>query len=406
MERNFTNENMEEFLRRNADGLRMRPSAKVWKGISNHLNKRRRRIGLITGTSLLLITALSYYLVNESSNNFHSANTKTNTKFEQSLPAKHVSSAPVASNEEMVAVNYSDKSNKKTQPKAADINEGLFFTDLPTNLNESTETVFNPTVVDSYFENGWQSETKALHSEKINAIDPLSIESVINSYKPGSTKRFGLQVYFTPTVSYRKLNDSYIDNVATHKPGFGFETGIAAKYKIAKNVKLRAGLQFNVNRYEIKTYESYAQLATIRLTDGNRVNPVTNYNNFNGYKSSWLKNFYLQVSAPVGVEFKIKGDNRMQFGIASTVQPTYLLGDRAYLISSDYRNYAKMQGLVRKWNVNTSLETFVAYSTGHINWQVGPQVRYQMLSSYLKKYPVKENLFDFGLKVGLSVNKQ
>jgi hypothetical protein len=61
---------------------------------------------------------------------------------------------------------------------------------------------------------------------------------------------------------------------------------------------------------------------------------------------------------------------------------------------------------VRKWNVNTNFETFVTYSTGHLNWQVGPQVRYQILSSYLKKYPVKENLFDFGLKVGLSFGKE
>jgi hypothetical protein len=107
----------------------------------------------------------------------------------------------------------------------------------------------------------------------------------------------------------------------------------------------------------------------------------------------------------VGVEFKVKGDDRVQCGVASTVQPTYLLGDKAYVISSDYKNYANMPDLVRRWNVNTSLETFVAYSTGHLNWQVGPQVRYQILSSYLKKYPVKENLFDFGLKVGISVNK-
>ncbi len=215
-------------------------------------------------------------------------------------------------------------------------------------------------------------------------------------------------MHFTPTVSYRKLNDAYIENVATHKPAFGFQMGFSAKYPVAKNVKLRGGLQFNVNRYEIKTNEAYAQMATIRLNEGNRVNyvsTVTNYNNFSG-GPVWLENFYFQVSAPVGVELKIKGDDKMHFGVASTIQPTYLLGDKAYLISSDYKNYAEMQGLVRRWNVNTSVETFVGYSTGRLNWQVGPQVRYQILSSYLQKYPVKENLFDFGLKVGLSVNKQ
>jgi hypothetical protein len=59
---------------------------------------------------------------------------------------------------------------------------------------------------------------------------------------------------------------------------------------------------------------------------------------------------------------------------------------------------------MRKWNVNTSFETFVAYSTGKMNWQVGPQVRYQLLSSFVTEYPVKEHLFDFGLKIGVSLN--
>jgi hypothetical protein len=60
--------------------------------------------------------------------------------------------------------------------------------------------------------------------------------------------------------------------------------------------------------------------------------------------------------------------------------------------------------LIRHWNANTAFSTFVAYSTGKVKWQVGPQVRYQLFSSFVKKYPVKENLFDFGLKVGLSLN--
>jgi hypothetical protein len=95
----------------------------------------------------------------------------------------------------------------------------------------------------------------------------------------------------------------------------------------------------------------------------------------------------------------------MQFGIASTVQPTYVIGDRSYMITTDYKSYTQVPWLLRRWNVNTALETFVSYQTGKTRWQFGPQVRYQLLSSFISKYPVKENLFDFGLKVGVSVNK-
>jgi hypothetical protein len=201
-----------------------------------------------------------------------------------------------------------------------------------------------------------------------------------------------------------------INNFVTHKPDFGFELGLTAKYPVTKNLKVKAGLQFNVNRYDIKVFHSSTQLATIRLNNRNgmdSVNRVTNYSNTpSGYSSNWLENFYFQVSAPVGVEFRIKGDEKVQFGLASTIQPTYVLGDRAYLISTDYKNYAEVPWLIRRWNVNTSLETYVSYSTGHLKWQVGPQVRYQLLSSFVKKYPVKENLFDFGLRVGIGLNKQ
>jgi len=405
MERNFTNENMEEFLRQNADGLRMRPSARVWKGISSHLNSRRRRTGWILGTSLLLTTALGYYFANESSKNFHNATVNSNSKAETVSISKQ---NPQNTKQELLAVNTPvQKSRKVFSPAIVEEPPFTFAQTLLYRNEETVQNAFTPTVADSYFESTLNSEN-TLSEEQLITADPLSIESVLNSYSP-KTRKLSWQGYFTPTVSYRKLSDNYIDNVAPHKPAFGFELGVAAKYPVSKNAKLRAGFQFNVNRYEIKTFDSYSQLATIRLNDRNGgvdyVRAVTNYNNYTGYKSNWLQNFYFQVSAPVGVELKLKGDEKVQFGIASTLQPTYLLSDNTYVISSDYKNYAAMPKLVRRWNVNTAIETFVGYSTGRLDWQVGPQVRYQLLSSFINKYPVKENLFDFGLKVGISVKK-
>jgi len=171
---------------------------------------------------------------------------------------------------------------------------------------------------------------------------------------------------------------------------------------------VKAGLQFNVNRYDIKAFNYRMELTTIALRTNagvDSVDIISSHRNFSGYKSDWLQNYYFEVSAPVGIEIDLAGDSRVQFGVAGTIQPTYILGDRAYLLSTDYKNYAEVPWLIRRWNVSTGLETFVAYSTGKMRWQVGPQVRYQLLSSFVDKYPVKENLFDFGLKVGVSLNK-
>ena len=51
--------------------------------------------------------------------------------------------------------------------------------------------------------------------------------------------------------------------------------------------------------------------------------------------------------------------------------------------------------------INANAETFLGYTTGSYRWQIGPQVRYQMLPSLVDKYPNREYLFNYGLKVGV-----
>jgi hypothetical protein len=70
---------------------------------------------------------------------------------------------------------------------------------------------------------------------------------------------------------------------------------MAAKYQIAKSIKLRGGVQFNVNRYDIKAFAAPTEMATIALTTGaNQVDFVgssSNYRNFNGYQPIGCKIF-------------------------------------------------------------------------------------------------------------------
>jgi hypothetical protein len=248
----------------------------------------------------------------------------------------------------------------------------------------------------------------------------------VNNYKyKKPPKRVSWQLFVTPTVSYRKLsvNKDFnnptpgvypfayladVNSAVTHKPDLGLQLGLSARYPITKNLKLRGGLQFNINRYDIKAYQFNGEVATIDLNGGsgnNTISTWTYYRNYSGYKSDWLKNYYFSVSAPIGAELKLMGNSKTNLGVAGTIQPTYILSDRAYLISTDYKNYAEVPRLIRHVNLNTSFETFVNYTSGKTKWQIGPQVRYQILSSFHNKYPVKENLFDFGLKVGLTLNE-
>lgn len=449
----FTNDELEGFLKESADGLRMRPSDKVWKGVSNKLNERRRRMGFATATFLLLTSALGYFLLTDSKSALQpttAANAAINASFKNPLLTSVVGSqsssgaymTPVISIAEKnrdggISLLNSAVAQTEDAPSAPAIIRQLYPKALNNNvvLNENApekiEQVYTGTISKESFTSDAEDALpveEPVIEDKAPAL--LTVENVTNIFRNVSKKKVSFQFFFTPTVSYRKLteNKSYlrsvpstgsvsyaelynINDIVTHKPDIGLELGFAAKYPIAKSIQLRGGMQFNMNRYDIKAFTNATELATIALNNGNNgvqmVGARSNYRNFGaaGNNADWLQNVSFQVSAPIGLEAKVAGSSKgTSFGVAGTVQPTYVLGDRAYLLSTDYKNYSEVSWLMRRWNVASSVETFVAYSTGKIKWQVGPQIRYQLLSSFVTKYPVKENLFDFGLKVGISLN--
>lgn len=263
-----------------------------------------------------------------------------------------------------------------------------------------------------------------------NPVSALAIENVINSHKRAvEKKKVTVQFYLAPTVSYRVLSENKeflrsaassgsvpnfaayndVKNVVTHKPDVGLEMGFAARYPLTSRLTVKAGIQLNMSRYDIRAFSHSNEVATIALDEGsgNSISTVTRYRNFNGFRTNWLQNLYYSASAPVGVEWKLMGNPKKTFlGIAATIQPTYILSDRAYLLSTDYKNYAEVPSLIRRWNMNSSFETFVGYTTNRMKWQIGPQIRYQIRSSFKNQYPVKENLIDFGIKVGVTFLKK
>jgi hypothetical protein len=250
---------------------------------------------------------------------------------------------------------------------------------------------------------------------------------------PLKKNRFGWQAYFSPTENYRRLSggnnyadvkssdqnvpialiqsgsaNQFVDNVHA----IGLEAGGALLYRITRNITLKGGLQFNYSRYIIQAYSStYPERSTIVLNSsvsplyGYIADSVTSYSNirtFGGKSSENLENRYFQISAPIGFEMKLIGNGRLQLGIGGTIQPTYLLNRNAYVLTTDYSGYTKVPSLFRKWNLNGGMEAFVSYQIAGLRWQIGPQLRYQFLSTYSNKYPIKENLVQYGLKIGIS----
>jgi len=234
--------------------------------------------------------------------------------------------------------------------------------------------------------------------------------------------RWSMKMYGGPIVSYRRLSDlsksnksvpvaiSYagsIDSYVHHKPALGFELGSRIQYKLTPSLGVFSGVQLNYSRYYIDAYRYNSERATIALTSSSPVpDTLSNYTsirNFGGYSPEQLTNQYLQVSIPIGAELKLLGDHRLQLSVAAAVQPTYLLASSTYLISSDFKNYVPNNDLVRRFNLHTNFEAFISYeSASGLRWQLGPQFRYQVFSSYSNKYPIREYITEFGIKLGIT----
>jgi hypothetical protein len=288
-------------------------------------------------------------------------------------------------------------------------------------VNELAETTVD---ADALKKDIVSSSNEVADQKRINWLQ----ENAIYELSLPKLKRVSWQAYVSPTMNYRKLVgnknanlasdvknipislniEGDIDNLVNHKPALGFEVGGAFLYAVNKNLTFKTGVQFNYSRYDIQAYSSYStELATIALNNfyGANVDSITSFTrlrNFGGNTPKVLENEYFQLSTPIGVEMLMLGQGKLQLSVAGTVQPTYLLNRDSYLITTDYKNYTREPSLVRRWNVNTSAEAFVSYKAAGFRFQVGPQVRYQLFSTYNEKYPVREFLLEYGVKLGIS----
>jgi len=240
-----------------------------------------------------------------------------------------------------------------------------------------------------------------------------------------NSSRFDFRFYVTPSISYRRLDeknqaskdanknsgaslesDYRIDpsKAINQSPALGYETGVGLGYKLNNKFSLTGGFQFNISQYKINAFLYKDEPIAVTLNEGqylSTVNTVSNLRSIPGTDPLTIKNRYYQISMPVGIEWLIIDGGKLSWGLGTSVQPTYTFDKQPLIISSNYKNYADGSAYVRNWNVNLNAETFLGYTTGSYRWQIGPQIRYQMLPSLVDRYPNKEYLFNYGLKVGV-----
>lgn len=241
-------------------------------------------------------------------------------------------------------------------------------------------------------------------------------------------KGLSTQFYVTPSIGYRtmfknrdykRMDNSFVTNEAarnsaakpdiTQQATINMEAGIGIVKDMNKRVRFKTGLQFNLT-----DYITYAQKLDHPVETNLIVNNIStgflivkpymaNYANIPGKNGNKLHNRTIQLSIPIGFDYKLLGNDRINWYVGGSLQPTYVSGGYSYLLSADNNYFVEGQSLLRKLNLNSSFESFVSFKTkggGYFN--IGPQFRYQLISAYKRAYIYTERPYNVGFKIGLT----
>jgi hypothetical protein len=197
------------------------------------------------------------------------------------------------------------------------------------------------------------------------------------------------------------------ENSLDHRISIGFQLGTSLLYDVSKKTKFKAGIDFNYTGYNIHAYSVHPVATNILVQTSYDqpyyVNAVSNYSSTPGSSPVNLQNQQLQVSFPLGFDFVLAQSGNFKLSAGTNIQPSYLIVGTAYVASADKKNYVSQSSLLRKWNMSTGFETFASFKTSNsLTMHIGPQFKYQLLSSYKKAFPHQEHLFDFGINFGIS----
>lgn len=464
MERKFYPENFEKFLKGHADQFKLTPSKKVWHGIYNDLHPGRRwpsvTMSMVFIFTLVIIghlntnnghnttplydisSAAASNNVKQISNSNAVKRSATRHGIVENIPAemsagdyqplnfRQLSVAAPGIDNIQVSLNTSAGTVEIPDAKTNYIIESKLNNAASQNKNEISShakienivTKISPAEV-ALTANPLESAEKisydkapisstTVNTEKINPVVETSTPGIPQAtaqriHKPKKNNNITWTYYLAPSISYRYLSDEAVNNAVIQKAMLGYEGGAVMGFNIFKKLQLTTGFQINYAGYNIMANNTHPTIATLILnteTTGQYSVYTTSsfYGNSTGTELTKLKNYSLQASVPIGLQYNFGGTNNIRFGALAAFQPSYVIAGKAYMLSSDKRNYLTDQDLLRKWNMNANFTPYITFNSNSLKWQIGPQVRYQFLSTYSTRYPVNEHLVNYGIRIGIS----
>jgi hypothetical protein len=401
MMEHFSTDQFESFLKLSTENFKMQPSARVWNSLFNKMHPGSHWPSV--STSILFFFLFCFLGVNKNnfSKNIVKKSTQISTLNEKKNKASFTDHQTKTNNlkSDLVKVQQNPNFIKSSFSEAPILEDNIDFNMISSpeiclthdeNKKESELNTFE------LIKNIGQYFTYLIHHKDFDKKE-------INVVKVNEKRnQFSYQIYATPSMDYRYATHQNIQNKFDSNNAnmhINFEAGGAILMNVSKFIRIKAGMQLNFSQLN----NNIATNTKDKSDATNMYNSVAMVNNKFNNTSNIFKNSTYQVSIPIGTEFEIMSSNKLKWFAGATIQPSYLFVNNDHSVFTELNNQVYQQSMMREWNVNSSIETFINYDLKNdIELNVGPQIRYQFLSTYKNAFQQNERLYQFGLKIGIS----
>lgn len=397
----FSTDQFETFLKSSTENFKMQPSARIWNSLFNKMHPGSNWPSI--STSILFFFLFCFLGVNK--NNFSKKIVKDSTQISK-LDENRIN-ASFTNHHTKINKTKSDKiqSQYNTGSIESNFSEALILNNIIESNNNSTSQICE-IKLENKADNQWQEFelVKKIGQHFTYLIHHKNFDTKeINVVKVNEKRnQFSYQIYATPSMDYRYANQQNIQNKIDSNNAnmhINFEAGGAILMNVSKYIRIKAGMQLNFSQLN----NNIATNTKDKSDATNMYNSVAMVNNKFNNTSNIFKNSTYQISIPIGTEFEIMSHNKLKWFAGATIQPSYLFVNNDHSVFTELNNKVYQQSMMREWNVNSSIETFINYDLKNdIELNVGPQIRYQFLSTYKDAFQQSERLYQFGLKIGIS----
>jgi hypothetical protein len=401
----------ENMLKEAADSLRLGPTPKVWIGIFNQLHP-----GLKYPSAFTLLIFIACYLllgVNENPALKHSETNKP-TDVNQAKP--YQTEASLALNK-----NNTDKGLHSAEVHFYRKKETFFPPEKAiSNQSNDIETVVLPPVKKlSFADFNSPLQSIRLVANESGTIIPsqMAINRIVKAennktliQEAGSNggSDIAYQIYATPAFrsvimsSPDELNNEEDKSTSVNEGDraytkLNFEAGGNIIVPINQHFRLKAGFQFNYYKSDQSGFEETEPYPSGKNeTEIGFMNTLLKHEN--NKENTGLPTY--QFSMPIGADVMLAGDESVQWYAGATIQPGVLMAGDDYF--SEQSNLP-IQTPAKKWNMHGGIETFINVKLNRrVNVNLGPQFRYEIISSFRNPINFYDRPFQLGFKFGIS----